>query len=101
MDELPDVIDVLDAAPPFPRRIACLTEETVEVLYALGCGDLVVGVSAFTVRPEAAKAKPRISSFLDVNVEKLRDLRPDLVIGFSDLQADIAHALIKEGMNVV
>ena len=97
---VPDPID-LDGAPQFPRRIACLTEETVEVLYALGCGDLIVGVSAFTVRPEAAKAKPRISSFLDVNVDKLKALRPDLVIGFSDLQADIAHTLIKAGMNVV
>jgi iron complex transport system substrate-binding protein len=93
--------EMLDAAPRFPQRIACLTEETVEVLYRIGAGDLVVGVSAFTVRPAEAKAKPRVSSFLDVNLDKLKSLSPDLVLGFSDLQADIARLLAKEGIPVV
>ncbi len=92
--------DLLAAAPPYPRRIVCLTEETTETLYRIGAGDLVVGVSGFTVRPPEARRKPRISSFLDADHERIAALRPDLVIGFSDLQADIARELARRGIPV-
>lgn len=94
-------IDALLAqAPPYPRRIVCLTEETTETLYRIGAGDLVVGISGFTVRPKEARQKPKVSSFLDANFERILDLRPDLVLGFSDIQADIARELIKRGVPV-
>ena len=80
---------LLTAAPPWPRRVVCMTEETVETLYLLGAGDRVVGVSGFVVRPPEARRKPRVSSFLDANFERILELKPDLVLGFSDLQADI------------
>jgi iron complex transport system substrate-binding protein len=96
-----DVDALLAAAPRHPRRIACLTEEPTETLYRLGCGDLVVGVSSFTLRPEAARHKPKVSSFLDANFDRLLALQPDLVIGFSDLQGDIAAELAKRGVPVV
>ena len=91
---------LLTAAPPWPRRVVCLTEETVETLYLLGAGDLVVGVSGFVVRPPQARRKPRVSSFLDANFERILELRPDLVLGFSDLQADIGRELCKRGVPV-
>ena len=91
---------LLNAAPPWPRRVVCLTEETVETLYMLGAGDLVVGVSGFVVRPPEARKKPRVSSFLDANFERILELRPDLVLGFSDLQADIGRELCKRGVPV-
>jgi iron complex transport system substrate-binding protein len=93
--------ELLAAAPPHPRRVACLTEETTETLYRIGAGDLVVGVSGFTVRPPEARRKPRISSFLDADFERILALRPDLVIGFSDLQADIARELVRRGVPVL
>jgi iron complex transport system substrate-binding protein len=92
---------LLAAAPPHPRRIVCLTEETTETLYRIGAGDLVVGVSGFTVRPPEARRKPRVSSFLDADFERILALRPDLVIGFSDLQADIARELARRGISVL
>jgi iron complex transport system substrate-binding protein len=85
----------------YPSRIVCLTEETTETLYLLGQGHRVVGVSGYTVRPSEARQKPRISAFVSANLEKIVSLRPDLVVGFSDLQADIASALIKRGLNVM
>jgi iron complex transport system substrate-binding protein len=91
---------LLGAAPPFPQRIVCLTEETTEALYRMGAGDLVVGVSGFTVRPPQARKKPRVSSFLDANFERILELRPDLVLGFSDLQADIGRELCRRGVPV-
>lgn len=91
---------LLRGAPPWPRRVVCLTEETVETLYLLGAGDLVVGVSGFVVRPPEARKKPRVSSFLDANFERILELRPDLVLGFSDLQADIGRELCKRGVPV-
>jgi iron complex transport system substrate-binding protein len=91
---------LLRNAPPWPRRVVCLTEETVETLYLLGAGDLVVGVSGFVVRPPEARRKPRVSSFLDANFERILELRPDLVLGFSDLQADIGRELCKRGVPV-
>ncbi len=84
----------------FPRRIVCLTEETTETLYLLGEGDRVVGVSGYTVRPPEARNKPRVSSFLHARFEKIEALQPDLVLAFSDLQAEITGELIKRGYPV-
>ncbi|RMH35948.1 MAG: cobalamin-binding protein [Deltaproteobacteria bacterium] len=85
-----------------PRRIVCLTEEPTEVLYLLGEGDRVVGISAYTVRPpEARRAKPVVSAFAGASVDKIRALKPDLVIGFSDIQADLARALIAANLQVL
>jgi iron complex transport system substrate-binding protein len=83
------------------QRIACLTTETVEVLYLLGEQDRIVGISGFTTRPAIArKEKPKISAFTSANIEKILALEPDLVLCFSNLQADIAAALIKAGCQV-
>lgn len=77
-----------------PRRIVCLTEETTEVLYLLGEQERIVGISGYTVRPpEARRDKPRVSAFTSARIEQIIALRPDLVFGFSDLQADIAAEL--------
>ena len=85
----------------YPARIVCLTEETTETLYLLGEGERVVGVSAYTVRPPEAKQKPRVSAFINANYERIEALEPDLVLGFSDLQADIASDLVKRGYPVM
>ena len=85
----------------FPKRIICLTEETTETLYLLGESDRIVGISGFTMRPRRArKEKPKVSTFLDANIEEIINLKPDLVIGFSDIQADIARELIIRGITV-
>ena len=91
---------LLSNAPRYPERIVCLTEETTETLYRIGAGDRVVGVSGFTVRPKVARRKPRVSSFLDANFERILELKPDLVLGFSDLQAEIGRELCKRGVPV-
>jgi iron complex transport system substrate-binding protein len=84
-----------------PRRIVCLTEETVETLYLLGEDARIVGVSGYAVRPpQVRREKPRVSAFTSANIERILALRPDLVFTFSDLQADIAAALIKAGIAV-
>ena len=83
-----------------PRRIVCLTEETTETLYLLGEGDRVVGVSGYTVRPPEARQKPRVSSFLHARYEKIEALEPDLILAFSDLQAEITTELVKRGHTV-
>jgi iron complex transport system substrate-binding protein len=85
----------------YPTRIVCLTEETTETLYLLGEGDRVVGISGYTVRPPEARAKPKVSAFINARFEKIEALRPDLVLAFSDLQADIAAELIRRGYQVV
>jgi len=85
----------------FPERIVCLTEETTETLYRLGLGDRVVGVSGYTVRPPEAREKPRVSAFLNAKFDKIDALSPDLILAFSDLQADIAAELIRRGHTVV
>jgi iron complex transport system substrate-binding protein len=85
----------------YPSRIVCLTEETTETLYLLGAGDRVVGVSGYTVRPPEARRKPRISAFISAKFDKIEALQPDLILGFSDLQADIANELIRRGYPVV
>ena len=85
-----------------PQRIVCLTEETTETLYLLGEQDRIVGISGFTVRPpQARRDKPKVSAFLSAKTNKILDLKPDLVIGFSDLQADIAAELVRQGLNVL
>src|SRR5580693_3245031 len=85
----------------YPQRIVCLTEEPTEVLYALGLEERIVGISGFTVRPaRARKEKPRVSAFISAKVDRILALRPDFVVGFSDIQADIAQALIKSGIEV-
>jgi iron complex transport system substrate-binding protein len=85
-----------------PERIVCLTEETTETLYLLGEERRIVGISGYTVRPpQARREKPRVSAFLSAKTEKILDLKPDLVLGFSDLQADISKDLVKAGLNVV
>jgi len=84
-----------------PQRIVCLTEETTETLYTLGLEDRIVGISGFTVRPaKARKEKPKVSAFTSAKIDKILALEPDLVIGFSDMQADIAADLIRAGVNV-
>lgn len=86
---------------PFPQRIVCLTEEPTEVLYALGEERRIVGISGFTVRPpRARKEKPKVSAFTSAKIGAILDLEPDLVIGFSDIQADIARDLIRAGVEV-
>src|SRR6476659_454804 len=84
----------------YPNRIVCLTEETTETLYLLGQGDRVVGVSGYTVRPPEARQKPRVSAFINARFDKIEALKPDLVLAFSDLQADIARELIRRGYPV-
>jgi iron complex transport system substrate-binding protein len=84
-----------------PQRIVCLTEETTEWLYLLGEEDRIVGISGYTVRPRRARQeKPRVSAFLDGKIDKIVALKPDLVIGFSDMQAVLADKLIRAGLNV-
>lgn len=84
----------------YPSRIVCLTEETTETLYLLGEGDRVVGVSGYTVRPPEARQKPKVSAFLNARFDKIDALAPDLVLAFSDLQADITRELIRRGYPV-
>ena len=85
----------------WPQRIVCLTEETTEFLYAIGEQDRIVGISGFTVRPpQARREKPKVSAFTSAKIDKILALKPDLVLGFSDLQADIAAELIKHGVEV-
>ena len=84
-----------------PQRIVCLTEETTEWLYLLGQERRIVGISGYTVRPQRARQeKPKVSAFLSAKIDKILALEPDCVFGFSDLQADIASALIRQGVQV-
>jgi iron complex transport system substrate-binding protein len=91
----------MTAATGFPQRIVCLTEETTETLYLLGEDWRIVGISGFTVRPQRARReKPRVSAFTSARIERIVELEPDLVLGFSDLQADIAATLVRAGLEV-
>jgi len=84
-----------------PSRIVCLTEETVETLYLLGEQDRIVGISGYVVRPpQARREKPRVSAFTSANIDKILALKPDLLLTFSDLQADIVSALVRHGLEV-
>src|ERR1700748_2251181 len=84
-----------------PDRIVCLTEETVETLYLLGEQDRIVGIWGYVVRPpQARREKPRVSAFTSANIDKIVSLKPDLVLTFSDLQANIVVDLIRRGLSV-
>ena len=86
----------------FPNRIICLTEETTEIIYELGAENLIVGISGYTIRPpRARKEKPKVSAFSSAKINKILELKPDLVLGFSDIQSDICSTLIKKGINVL
>jgi iron complex transport system substrate-binding protein len=90
-----------DRPVKYAYRIVCLTEETTETLYLLGEDWRIVGISGFTVRPaRARKEKPRVSAFTSAKIDKILALQPDLVLGFSDLQADIAAELVRRGIEV-
>jgi iron complex transport system substrate-binding protein len=84
----------------YPSRIVCLTEETTETLYLLGEGDRVVGISGYTVRPPEARSKPKVSAFINARFDRIESLKPDLVLAFSDLQADITSELVRRGYAV-
>jgi iron complex transport system substrate-binding protein len=84
----------------YPSRIVCLTEETTETLYLLGEGHRVVGISGYTLRPAEARQKPKVSSFISARYDKIAALQPDLILTFSDLQADLAAELIRRGLPV-
>src|SRR4051812_3526944 len=85
----------------YPERIVCLTEETTETLYLLGEERRIVGISGFTVRPPRARQeKPRVSAFTSAKIDRILALEPDLVLGFSDLQADIGAQLVRQGIEV-
>lgn len=85
----------------YPSKIICLTEETVETLYLLGRSDLIQGVSEYVERPAEARGKhPVVTQFIRSDLQQIIDLKPDLVIGFSDIQKDIARELIGRGLNV-
>jgi iron complex transport system substrate-binding protein len=87
--------------PQGPQRIVCMTEETTEWLYLLGQEALIVGISGYTVRPRRARdEKPRVSAFTSAKIDKILALQPDCVFGFSDMQADIAAALVRHGVQV-
>jgi iron complex transport system substrate-binding protein len=89
------------AIPRGPRRIVCLTEEATEWLYLLGEEARIVGISGYTVRPRRAREeKPKVSAFLSARIDRILELRPDAVFGFSDLQADIAAQLVRQGVQV-
>jgi iron complex transport system substrate-binding protein len=85
----------------YPRRIVCLTDETTETLYLLGEQDRIAGVSAYAQRPPEARKKPRVSAFKNANFEKILDLKPDLVLTFSDVQAEITRELVLRGATVM
>src|SRR2546426_11289799 len=86
----------------YPERIVCLTEETTETLYLLGEERRIAGISGYTVRPpRARREKPRVSAFLSAKTDSIVELKTDLVLGFSDLLADIARDLAKGGLNIM
>jgi iron complex transport system substrate-binding protein len=101
LPELPSSAAARARAGWGPQRIVCLTEETTEWLYQLGEEARIVGISGYTVRPRRAREeKPKVSAFLSAKIDKILVLQPDCVFGFSDLQADIAAALIRHGVQV-
>src|SRR5688572_10749984 len=86
----------------YPKRIICLTEEFTEIICLLGREDIIVGLSGFTVRPKGIRKRiPTVSTFIDANYDLIDELAPDIIFGFSDLQADICKELISRGHNVV
>lgn len=94
--------NTLGMSEHYPERIICLTAETTETLYLLGEEDRIVGISGYTVRPwRARKEKPKVTAFTSAKIDRIIALKPDLVLGFSDLQADIAADLIRRGITVL
>ncbi|MGB6690420.1 MAG: cobalamin-binding protein [Terracidiphilus sp.] len=89
------------SAAEFPRRIVCLTDETAETLYLLGEQDRIVGVTGYATRPPEVRSKPRVSAFSTANCDAILDLKPDLVLAFSDVQAGITHELVLRGAAVL
>jgi iron complex transport system substrate-binding protein len=85
----------------YPSRIVCLSAEAVEIIYALGCGRRIVGVTGFAIEPAAVRRKPRVSGFSSVNFDRVDALKPDLIITFSDVQAEAAKELIRRGHTVL
>lgn len=85
----------------YPRRIVCLTDETTETLYLLGEQDRIVGVSGYATRPPEARQKPRVSAFRNAKFDAILDLMPDLVLAFSDVQAEITRELVLRGVTVL
>jgi iron complex transport system substrate-binding protein len=94
---LPSIPDFAE----FPRRIVCLTDETTEILYMLGEQDRIVGVSGYAHPPPEARSKPRVSAFRDANFKAILDLNPDLILTFSDVQAEITRELVLRGATVM
>lgn len=84
-----------------PQRIVCLTAETTEIAFALGAGERVVGVSGYSVRPPEARRKPKVAAYTSARLDKILELHPDLVLAFSDLQADLVRVLVKAGLTVL
>ena len=84
-----------------PERIVCLTAETAEILYALSAGDQVVGISGYTTWPPEARSKPKVGGYTTIRLDKVLGLKPDLVLAYSDLQADVVRDLIRRGVTVV
>jgi iron complex transport system substrate-binding protein len=95
------LIPTLTDGTAYPSRMICLTDETTEILYLLGEQDRIVGVSAYTSRPPEARGKPRVSAFRDANLDKILNLKPDLVLAFSDVQAEITRQLVLRGVTVL
>jgi len=91
----------IDQLSRYPERIVCLTEETTETLYLLGEDRRIVGVSGYTARPPEARSKPKVSAFISAKFDKIAALNPDLILAFSDLQADIVRELTRQGFNVM
>jgi len=91
----------IDQLSRYPERIVCLTEETTETLYLLGEDRRIVGVSGYTARPPEARSKPKVSAFISAKLDKIAGLNPDLILAFSDLQADIVRELTRQGFNVM
>jgi len=98
---MPDSFRFSSNPSDFPRRVVCLTDETVEVLYLLGEQDRIVGVSGYAKRPPEVRSKPRVSAFRDANIEAILYLKPDLVLTFSDVQAEITRNLVLRGATVL
>jgi iron complex transport system substrate-binding protein len=84
-----------------PQRVVCLTAETTEIAFALGAGERVVGVSGYSVRPPEARRKPKVAAYTSARLDKILELQPDLILAFSDLQAEIVRDLVKAGLSVV
>lgn len=96
-----DAMSSIDQLSRYPERIVCLTEETTETLYLLGEDRRIVGVSGYTARPPEARSKPKVSAFISAKFDKIAALNPDLILAFSDLQADIVRELTRQGFNVM